>query len=891
MPVWHLFRTFADTNNAIAELKYRLLILSFLCLIAVNRSIAQVVQGRVVDATSGEGLPTVYVYYADKRSDAVETDLQGRYRIPFRRGTLMFSLVGYESRAVEVRKVQRLDVRLREKHSSLREVKVEAKRKRYSRKDNPAVEMMRRVIKTKEETDVRQRDFLRYHKYEKMTFSLDEVTDKILQDEHFRRVPYLKNHVDTCAQTGQLILPLTVDEKVSQIIYRKDPLQQKTIVEGQRSDGISQLINTGNILTGMLADCFTDVDLYEDQIRLFQYPFISPISSSSAISFYRYFISDTLMVERDKCYHVEFTPNNPQDFGFSGSLYILADSTWRLRRAEIGIPSRSDVNWVREMRVEQDFLSLPTGEQVVACSRMLVRLAITSWIQKLQVERVVHSSGWSFAPVESREFAFGGEERILPSAQLRDEAFWQETRPEALTRPEADMGQMIGQLYATRGFKPLLWVAKAFIENYVETSVRPDRPSKVDIGPVNSMIGSNFVEGFRLRACAQTTAHLHKHWFLKGALKYGFSDQRWKGLGEVTYSFTPKAYLPHEYPVRNLSFSYERDVASPSDKFLDTDKDNVFVALKWAPVKHMQYFERYNLRADWEWENGVRLQARLRREWNEGAGHLFYQPLKDWQVNSLGQPMPSQSDNLNLRRITFTELTAGVRYQPGATYVNSKQHRLATNHDSPVLELTHTVGIQGFLGGQYNYNFSEASLYKRFWLRSWGKIDATMKGGIQWNRVPYPFLIMPAANMSYIMSEGTFSLIRNMEFPTDRYASLMLSWDLNGKVFNRIPLLQRLKWREYLGVNTLWGMLTDKNNPMLERNASDGRLFFFPGSFVDGTYEYASRVISPRKPYVEVVVGIHNIFKVLHVEYVQRLNYICPDTHRWGIRGVFRATF
>ena len=95
MPVWHLFRTFADTNNAIAELKYRLLILSFLCLIAVNRSIAQVVQGRVVDATSGEGLPTVYVYYADKRSDAVETDLQGRYRIPFRRGTLMFSLVGY----------------------------------------------------------------------------------------------------------------------------------------------------------------------------------------------------------------------------------------------------------------------------------------------------------------------------------------------------------------------------------------------------------------------------------------------------------------------------------------------------------------------------------------------------------------------------------------------------------------------------------------------------------------------------------------------------------------------------------------------------------------------------------------------------------------------------
>lgn len=860
-------------------------------MLTVSKTFAQVVQGRVVDASSGEVLPLVYVFYADKRSEVVETDLQGRYRIPFRKGTLMFSMVGYESRAVEIKRAQKLDVRLREKHSSLKEVRVEARRKRYSRKDNPAVEMMRRVIKAKEGTDIRSRDYLSYNKYEKMTLSLDEVTDKILQDEHFRRVPYLKEHVDTCAQTGQLILPLTVDEKACRVIYRKNPLEEKTIVEGQRSEGISQLINTGNILTGMLADCFTDVDLYQDQIRLFQYPFISPISSSSAISFYQYFIADTLMLDRDKCYRVEFTPNNPQDFGFSGSLFILADSTWRLRRVEIGIPSRSDVNWVREMRVEQDFLSLPTGEQVVTCSRMLVRMAITSWIQKLQVERVVHSSGWNFSPIEKKEFAFGGEERVQPSAQLRDDTFWQEARPEPLTRTEDDMGQMIRQFYSTRGFKPLLWIAKAFIENYVETSIDPNYPSKVDIGPINSMIGSNFVEGFRLRASAQTTANLSKHWFLKGNVKYGFSDKRWKGMGEVTYSFNPKAYLPHEYPVRNLSFCYERDVASPSDKFLDTDKDNVFVALKWAPVRHMQYFERYNLSADWEWENGMRLKARVRREWNEGAGHLFYQPMNGMSVNIQGQPVPTQDEGQNLKRVTFTELTAGLRYQPGATYVNTKQRRLTTNNDSPVLELTHTTGIQGFLGGQYNYNFSEASIYKRFWLRSWGKMDATLKGGIQWNRVPYPFLIMPAANMSYIMSDGTFSLIRNMEFPTDRYASLMVSWDLNGKVFNRIPLFQRLKWREYLGVNTLWGKLSDKNNPLLERNASDSRLFYFPGSFVDGEYEYASRVINPHKPYVEVIVGIHNIFKVFHVEYVQRLNYIYPGTHRWGIRGVFRATF
>lgn len=863
-----------------------------LCLLLAGRAAAQVVQGRVTDAASGETLPMAHVYYADRREQAVETDLEGHYKIPFRRGTLVFSMVGYETQAVEVKRAQRLDVRLREKFADMQEVKVEGRRKRYSRKNNPAVEMMRKVIAAKDSTDLRARDYLSYNKYEKMSLALDEVTPKILEDDHFKRLPYLKEHVDTCPETGKLILPLTVDEKASRIIYRKSPRQEKTIVEGQRSDGISKLLTSGNILTGMMADCFTDVDLYHDQVRLLQYPFTSPISTASALSFYRYFIVDTLMVERDKCFQVDFTPNNPQDFGFSGSLYILADSTWRVRRAEIGIPSRSDVNFVREMRLMQDFQSLPTGEQVVTNSRMIVRMELTSWLQKLQVERVVHCSGWDFSPIADREFAFRGDSRQEPSSQMRDQSFWQDVRPDSLTRTEGGMGTLLSQLYATRGFKPLLWVGKAFVENYVETSVRPEHPSLFDIGPVNSMIGTNFVEGFHLRFSGQTTAHLSPHWFLRGNVKYGFGDERWKGMGEVTYSFNRKAYLPHEYPVRNLSVSYEKDVTSPSDKFLDTDRDNVFVALKWAPVRHMNYFERYQAHLDWEWENGLRFQTRLRREWNKGAGDLFYQPMNGLGTNVWGLPVPTQSDALNLQRITFTELTAGLSFQPGASYVNTKQRRLPTNLDSPVFGITHTVGIKGLLGGQYDYNFTEASVYKRFWLNSWGKIDATVKGGVQWNRVPFPFLIMPAANMSYIMSENTFCLVRNMEFPSDRYASLMLSWDLNGKVFNRIPLLKRLKWREYIGVNTLWGMLTDKNNPMLERNASNSRLFYFPGQYDDlGNYEYASRVISPRKPYVEIIAGVHNIFKFFHVEYVRRLNYISPGTHRWGVRGCFRATF
>jgi hypothetical protein len=230
-----------------------------------------------------------------------------------------------------------------------------------------------------------------------------------------------------------------------------------------------------------------------------------------------------------------------------------------------------------------------------------------------------------------------------------------------------------------------------------------------------------------------------------------------------------------------------------------------------------------------------------------------------------------------------TELHAELRYAPDETYVNSKQRRLTINRDVPIFTLSHTFGIKGFLGGQYTSNVTEAKIYKRFWLNSWGKVDVFLKGGIQWNQVPYMLLIQPPANQSYVIEEEMYNLINNMEFLNDRYASLMLSWDMNGKLFNRIPLLKKLKWREYVAINTLWGTLSDKNNPFLPQNANSDRLMYFP----DGC-----NIMDRNEPYVELVMGIHNIFKLIHVDVVRRLNYLdLPTSHKWGIRYIFRLTF
>lgn len=447
------------------------------------------------------------------------------------------------------------------------------------------------------------------------------------------------------------------------------------------------------------------------------------------------------------------------------------------------------------------------------------------------------------------------------------------------------MSQLIHKLEQVKGFKPVLWVAKAFIENFVETSVNPEKPSKVDIGPVNTMITQNFVDGLRLRASAQTTANFNKHLFLKGYIAYGFKDEKWKGMGEVTYSFNKKAYLPREFPVNNLTFNYSRDVMSPSDKFLPTDKDNVFTSFKWTTVKHMMYYETYKLLWDREWENGLRFNIQARTSKDTPTGELLYQVMH-------GPAISQEGGAFNMPYIRTYDFSVGLRFQPGVTWINTKQRRITANNDAPIFALNHTAGLYNLAGGKdYTYNFTEASIYKRFWLASWGKMDFMVKGGVQWNKVPFPLLIMPAANLSYIMEDNTFNLIDNMEFMNDRYVSLMYSWDLNGKILNRIPLIKKLKWREYIGCNVLWGTLTDKNNPMLSRNANDTRLLYFPGTWEGGVFASQSRPMNRKVPYVEVVVGIHNIFKIFHIEYVRRLNYINAGTQKWGIRGMFRLTF
>ena len=866
---------------------FLVLTLAFLALQG-NYAVAQTVSGIVVDAKSGSPLPFVNVYYEGKGVGAA-TDENGNFSVPYRKGwnILTISSVGFKKMEIPISgPIENLKVRLEVNSQTIKGVSIKGKRKKYDRKNNPAVELMRKVIAAKKHSDLRRHDYFSYQKYEKRTFALNEFTEKVFDDEHFKKLPFLKERVETCPETGKLILPISVDETFSKRIFKKDGNIDKTIVEGRNSTGLNEFFNTGDIATTMIEDVFTDVDIYDNNIHVLQSEFVSPLSSSSGISFYRYFIADTLDVDGIRCIEVTFTPNNSQDFGFNGSLYIMADSTYRVHKATMNLPHNNAVNFVSDMYVSQEFETLPTGEQVIVNDNMIVQISVIGSFTKFHIKRDTYYSNYSLEEIPDKEFKFLGKERLLADAMMKDNKYWNSVRPEPLTEKESTMDDFLKKMESTKGFKFVLFVAKAFIENFVETSTDREKPSKVDIGPINTIFSQNFVDGFRLRMTAQTTANLNPHLFAKGYVAYGFKDHKWKGMGELTYSFNKKAYLPREFPVNNLTVTYQYDDASPSDIFMPTDKDNVFTSFRWTKVNHMNYVQKLRVLYEKEWENGLRLTAQVKKESNEATAALFYQPLD-------GTGTPSPDKNLHINKFEMADVMIGLRFQPGATYINTKQRRIATNNDSPIFELNHTIGLKNVLGNDYTYNYTEAKVYKRLYLSSWGKIDTYVKGGIQWNKVPFPLLIMPAANLSYIKERETFSLIDNMEFMNDRFVSIMSGWDMNGKILNRIPLIRKLKWREYIGFNMLWGTLTDKNNPFLAKNAGDSRLFYFPGEFrKDGTFKYQSRVMDKNKPYFEVVAGIHNIFKILHVEYVRRLNYLDnPDIDKWGIRIMLRMTF
>ena len=820
----------------------------------------EMISGHVIDE-EGYAIPHANIRYKGLNIKT-SSDIDGSFTIKLYPGSILtITCMGYKSQSIKMgADPQSLEIKLKEDSHRLNEVVVRSSRQRYRRKDNPAVELMRRVIAAKKHTRLENHDYYRYDRYQKIMFAFNDLKAEQLQSSFFTRRPYLLDQVERSPYNGKLTLPVSVDETLTQHIYRRTPRDEKDIIKGQRSNGIGKVIQTGEMLNSMLKEYFTDVDIYDDYIRLMQFPFVSPIGKT-AISFYHFYIEDTVYVDRDLCFHLQFIPANQQDFGFRGELYVVADTTLHVKKCNLYIPKKSDVNWIDDMKIEQEFSKLPDGEWVLTKDDMIAEIHATDLLQDLLVVRNTRLSDYAFDELPSHLFRGKAKVRHEAEALNRDEAFWDKYRGVSLTRSEASMGDFIHRMEKSKGWKWIISGVRVLMENYVETG----DSSKFDIGPVNTFLSRNYIDDIRLRLAGRTMAALNAHWFWDGYAAYGTKSKRWYYGSEITYALNKKKASPFEFPQRNIVFESTYDVMSPSDRNLVHNKDNIFMTFRAATQDQMYFYNRQRLSLNYETDWGLRYNLSLQRQVNQTAGNLHYYRL----------------DGEEVKKIRMTDATIGITYNPGVTYINTKQQRLPINLDSPRYFVSHTVGFDHLLGGQFHSNITTIGFYKRQWLGSWGHLDVNANAKAQWNKVPFPMLLLPPINLSFFEHETSFNLMRDWEFLNDRQVFWAVHWDLNGKVLNRIPIIRQLKWREIIGIKGMWGTLTNKNNPFLQENLEDPMLYKFPK---------ASKLMT-NQPYWEVVAGVHNILKFFSVVYVRRLTYLETCKSRWGVRFGFKMSF
>ncbi|MBR3856555.1 MAG: carboxypeptidase-like regulatory domain-containing protein, partial [Bacteroidaceae bacterium] len=359
----------------------------------------------------------------------------------------------------------------------------------------------------------------------------------------------------------------------------------------------------------------------------------------------------------------------------------------------------------------------------------------------------------------------------------------------------------------------------------------------------------------------------NKHFFLEGYYTHGFkSHNSYYGV-VVDYCFNKKKYSPYEFPMRKIRFESSYEVTSAADRFLQNSKDNLFVSLKTEKVNMQYKTNMQRLSFTWETDYGLNFNTAFKLESNEVAGDLHFIHVTDGRED---------------KTLRTTQWSAEVHFCPGQTYIMTKQDRWPLNKDRPDFVIRHTVGIKGLFGGQFNTNQTDISVFKRQWLGSWGRMDFRVRASAQWNKVPFQFLLTPPMCLSYVEQEGTLNMLHNMELFMDRRVSWSVEWNLNGKIFNRIPLLKKLKLREYIGFKGCWGMLTDKNNPA--KNTTDDLLYAFPDN--------RSYAIDSHVPYMEFSCGIRNILKLFGVDYVRRLNYLdIPGAKKNGVRFNLTLSF
>ncbi len=826
-------------------LVFPVLLLFLNCFFAAVKA-QNIIKGIVTDSISNEPLPFVSVTLKGSTL-GIMTDNTGRFilKVPAAQQILTVSSITYREKSISISntKLNTIKIQLFRKSYSMSEVVVKRRNLRYRKKGNPAVDFVRRVIDSKNRYNPLNKDYYQFDHREQIAVAINNFQkdkNKILLNKY----GFLTNYTDTSELSGKAILPISGKDMMEKYFYQKSPQLEKRILLAKKSSGLDDFLSEDGV-DQFLKEAFRDVDIYDNDINLFLKPFVSPLSVGGP-DFYKYYLLDTVQVAGEKCMDLGFVPFSHEATGFVGHLFITLDSTNFVKKVILNLPKGINLNFVQNLSIEQDFNRAADGTRLLMNDNIALEFSLFPKADGFYAKRTNLYTHHSFDCPADRSIFSPLNTNINLAESSKNMASG--TLPSSVN----SVGKMLKELRKDPFYNITEKITSAVLTGYIQTS---SVDNKFSFGPVYSTVSVNAAEGLRLRLGGLTTANLNDRWFANGYLAYGLNDHQLKGLAQLEYSFIKKEKQVNEFPVNSVRASYFFDLNRLGQNYLYTTADNILLSIKRLPDDKITYLRKMELSYNREFYShfSAGIDFRYRTE--------FATPYISFVDNTSGQSLNSYSTS---------ELQLRLRYAPGEKFYQSIGRRRTFKRDVPVFSLSHTLAFKNVLNSDYYYSHTEFGYQQRFWLSSLGNVNVIIKAGKVWSKAPFPLLIIPNANLSYTTQYESYALMNPLEFVTDQYISWDLNYNLNGLILNQIPLLKTLKLRENLSFRGFYGNLNNRNDPTGSSN-----LFILPA----GTTQMGN------EPYMEVGVGILNIFKFLRLDYIWRLNYLNrPNIEKSGLR-------
>ena len=818
------------------------------------------IRGKVTDAQTKEPLPFVNIVFEGKNIGTI-TDYYGRYNIStqWASSKIGASFVGYKKQVKPVipETNQVINFELEPSSISLQEVEVVSKKKRYRNKNNPAVDLIKRIVENKNLNRKEHLDFYQYDKYEKVEFDLNNITEKFRKKKVFKKLQFIFNYVDTAEINGKPYLPVFLKETLSEVYFRKKPKSEKEYVKGTKMIGFHDYIDNDGV-GFMIDNMYQDIDIYENNIDLLTNQFTSPISTL-APSIYKFHIIDTVNINGYDCINLVFQPRNKQNLAFKGNLYVTNDERLAVIKVNMRVTEDINLNFVSDLQIIQEFKFINNQSWMLTRDEVIIDFNIGKTGTGMFGKKTVAYDNYVFNR-EIPDTVFGGVEKKVQLANNdnQDEQFWDENRITPLSEQEQNIYTMVDSVQNVPAFRRTIDVVMLLVAGYWNFN-------KIDVGPVNTFYSFNDVEGFRLRVGGRTSDKFSKTFRLDGFLVYGFKDERFKYSARAKWSLNKRPI--NKSPEHTIMAMYQRETNFPGMEMMFINEDNFLLSFKRGVADKILYYDMYLVEHYRDWANDITTTFKLKHQIEEPGGTLYF-----------------DYDDHSVDKITSSELITIIRFAPNKKTYQGMDYKTPIITKSPIFQFSYTQGFKDVFNSDFSYAKLQFNFFKRFYLSPIGFTNIDIEAGkLYGSGIPFPKLFIHRANQTYSYQIRSYNLMNFLEFVSDEYVSLFVEHHFNGFILNKIPLFRRLKWRSIISFKGIYGRVTTKNNPEVTAG-----LMLFPTD----AYGNPTTFTLHNDPYMEASVGIGNILKFFRVDLVKRLSYLDnPNVQEYGIRARFKFDF